>query len=636
MAERTSGPSGQEQAGPAQAGAGSSPDSGRQGAGRQDGVLQPTAARSRSRRGIGRDVAAWIVLAVALLSVPGVMDEFFAYELGLYLLFGIVAQGIALAWGRAGFLPLGQALFFGLGAYLACYVLPSGGILATTAGLLLCVLAPALLAYGVARLVFARRHESGPYFALITLALVMFGFQLANQWSSVTGGFNGISGVPVPFDLDRYSNYYYLVVAATLASTALVAWLLRTPLGTLWAAIAQNENRLQFFGFATDRLKAWAFAVSAGLGGLAGALFAGHQGIVTPQASSVVLSAEFVIWAAVGGRRSPYGALLGAVVIGMLSTYLRDHFAYWEIVIAVVFIVVVMRFPDGILGLLQGLGRVVTRRRPSAPAKTPEAGVTAPDPAYRREAAPATLRYDDVVVRQGSVRILNGLHLVLDRPGLHCVIGPNGAGKTSSFNVLTGRLPLTGGHLAFQGRRVDGYRADAMARLGVGRKFQIPSVFAELTVADNLRIAQWANRARRRDLLRMATRDWTSETMARMHREFPFLAQVAHRPAGAISQGQRQMLEFAMTAITEPVLYLLDEPCAGLSVDETRHLSAVIQATVRGAGAAALVVEHDMSAVESLADSVYVLHQGRLLAQGSFEDIRGNPEVRAVYAGGQK
>ncbi|MGE4341279.1 MAG: ATP-binding cassette domain-containing protein, partial [Pigmentiphaga sp.] len=582
-AERTPHPSGRRHAAPGHAAAGGA-ESVRADAGPAAGGLRASAAGSRSGRGMGRDLLAWLVLAVVLLSVPAVMDEFFAYELGLYLLFGIVAQGIALAWGRAGFLPLGQALFFGLGAYLACYVLPSSGVFSTTAGLLLCALAPALLAYGVARLVFARRHESGPYFALITLALVMFGFQLANQWRSVTGGFNGISGVPVPFDLDRYSNYYYLVVAATLASTALVVWLLRTPLGTLWAAIAQNENRLQFFGFATDRLKAWAFAVSAGLGGLAGALFAGHQGIVTPQASSVVLSAEFVIWAAVGGRRSPYGALLGAVIIGMLSTYLRDHFAYWEIVIAVIFIVIVMRFPDGILGLLQGLGRALARRPPPSPGLAAEPGAVAPVPSYRREVAPATLRYDDVVVRQGSVRILNGLDLALDRPGLHCVIGPNGAGKTSSFNVLTGRLPLTSGHLTFQGRRVDGYRADAMARLGIGRKFQIPSVFAELTVADNLRIAQWANRVRRADMLRMATRDWSSETMALMHREFPFLAEVAHMPAGAISQGQRQMLEFAMTAVTEPVLYLLDEPCAGLSVDETRHLSAVIQATVRRAG----------------------------------------------------
>ena len=90
-------------------------------------------------------------------------------------------------------------------------------------------------------LVFMRRYESGPYFSLITLALVMFGYQLANQWSSVTGGVNGVGNIPVLFGLDRYTHHYYLVAAVCLASTALVAWLMRTPLGTLWAATAQND-----------------------------------------------------------------------------------------------------------------------------------------------------------------------------------------------------------------------------------------------------------------------------------------------------------------------------------------------------------------------------------------------------------
>jgi branched-chain amino acid transport system permease protein len=175
-----------------------------------------------------------------------------------------------------------------------------------------------------------------------------------------------------------------------------------------------------------------------------------------------------------------------------------------------------------------------------------------------------------------------------------------------------------------------------MARLGVGRKFQIPSVFPELSVRDNLCIALWANRARGWALLGNSVRGWNTPTLEFMHRSFPFFAQTLDEPAGALSQGQRQMLEFAMTALAEPLLFLLDEPCAGLSVDETRHLGSVIAETVGRLDACALIVEHDMAAVEALADHVYVLHQGRLLAQGDYAQVRRNAEVQAVYAGGSK
>ncbi|HWK62305.1 MAG TPA: ATP-binding cassette domain-containing protein [Eoetvoesiella sp.] len=597
-----------------------------------------------ARRGNAAVLASGLApLAACLLAVPLLFGDFFAYELSLYLMYGIVAQGIALTWGRAGFLSLGQALFFGLGAYLAAFALKSQAGPAVQALLLLAaVLAPTALAYVIGVLVFMRRYESGPYFSLITLALVMFGYQLANQWSSVTGGFNGVGNIPVLFGLDRYTHHYYLVAAVCLASTALVAWLMRTPLGTLWAATAQNENRLQFFGFDTYRLKAVAWAVSAFLGALAGVLFASQQGLVTPQSSSVILSAELVIWTAVGGRAGPYGALLGAVAIGLLSTELREQFAYWEAIVAVVFIVVVLRFPEGVGGALMRLWRYsckgFVRGAAKRAAYVPAVGGfgAAPQASFRRDGGGFALSISDVHVKQGPVRILNGLSLQAGRRGLHCLIGPNGAGKTSTFNMLTGRLPLARGSVRFNGRDVGGFGAPAMARLGVGRKFQIPSVFPELSVRDNLCIALWANRARGRALLGNSVRGWNTPTLEFMHRSFPFFAQTMDEPAGALSQGQRQMLEFAMTALAEPLLFLLDEPCAGLSVDETRHLGSVIAETVGRLDACALIVEHDMAAVEALADHVYVLHQGRLLAQGDYAQVRRNAEVQAVYAGGSK
>ena len=645
-------------------------------------LLAGSAARSKALP-MARPMTMPIVLAAALLLVPVVGGEFFAYQVGLYLIYAMVAQGIALTWGRAGFLPLGQSLFFGLGAYLGGFGLKAIGdsfpaaalaaaslpdalppaatllpaLLAADALMGVAALVPAGLAWLVGRLVFARRHESGPYFSLITLALAMLGFQVANQWSGVTGGFNGLGGIPdIPL-LDRYGSLYYLVAALSVVVTAIFVWLGRTPLGTLWSAIAQNENRLQLFGFATDRLKAVAFAMSAASAGLAGALYAAHQGLVTPQATGFLLSAEFVIWTAVGGRASPYGALLGAVGIGLLSAELRDQVSWWEAAVALVFIGVVLKFPGGLIGGLQAAtGRLLARARTTRPTGALPAGSPAGPPASRpggpaaltpqvqaacapadrRRPPPTRLRFHDVHVGSHGVAILSGLELDIDGGGIHCLIGPNGAGKTSTFNVLTGRLPLAAGRILLDDIDVSNRRADVVARLGVGRKLQIPSVFAALSVGDNLRIALWANRLGRRQLLQGGPRHWQTPLLQSLRRELDFLDAAAHRPAGELSQGQRQMLELAMTLLSEPRLLLLDEPCAGLSRHETRRQIAIIAAGVQALGATALIVEHDMAAVEALAARVHVLHQGRLLASGTLAQIQADEAVRAVYAGGRK
>src|SRR5690606_13472207 len=125
------------------------------------------------------------------------------------------------------------------------------------------------------------------------------------------------------------------------------------PIGVMWAAIAQNEERLQLLGYATDRIKAQAFAFSALLASLAGALFAAHQGIVPPQAMGFLLSTEFVIWAAVGGKASALGPLWGAVIVGFASAELREKYRYWEVGVAASFIGVVLFLPQGVAGLLK-------------------------------------------------------------------------------------------------------------------------------------------------------------------------------------------------------------------------------------------------------------------------------------------
>ena len=568
------------------------------------------------------------VAIAALLLLPLVAGEFWAYQMGLLYLYAIAALGVGLCWGRAGFLPLGQGLFFGLSAYLSGLAL-----IAFDQSLWLLLLLPlaaaasGLLAFVLGTLVFRRRGESGPYFSMITLALALLAGQVANNWESVTGGFNGLKGIPGLPGLDSFIAAYYVAATALVLSCLLLVWLYRAPLGVLWAAIAHNERRVVLFGFDTNRLKAVAFGVSGLLAGVGGAIYAPQQGLVTPQLCGFVLSADLVIWAAVGGRGRLLGPVLGALLIGALTSALRDGFRFWEITIAVVFIAIVLAYPQGLIGILAPLERWSRRGRRAPPVLDA--------PVRKQREGGAQLLLDAVDVQVGEVRVLDQLSLAIDRPGIFCVIGPNGAGKTSTFNLLTGELRSQAGRVTFDGQPIERLQTHRIVALGIGRKLQIPSVFAQLSIADNLAIALWSGRTQPMDLLRPRLRRWSSPLLQVLRERYPFLGD-AERSAAELAHGERQILELALALLGEPRLLLLDEPCAGLSPHETAQVIDVIRWASEQRRATIVVIEHDMSLVRKLADHVFVLHNGRLLAQGNVSEIQASAAVKSIYAGSEK
>ncbi len=567
------------------------------------------------------------LLLAVLLVLPPALGEFWAFQLSLYYLYGVAALGIGLCWGQAGFLPLGQGMFMGLGGYISGLALIHWGeSWLLVPGLLAAVVVPGLLAYAIGNAVFRGRTESGPYFALITLAMALLAVQLANGWREVTGGYNGLKGIPSLPGLDGITDGYYIAAAALALAVLAAGWLVAAPIGTLWRATAQNERRAAFLGFDTAHLKALCFAISGLLAGLAGALYAPQQGLITPELLGFLLSADLVIWAAVGGRATVLGPVVGTVLIGVLAAQLRDLIGYWEVIVAGIFIVVVLYLPGGLVGLAAPLARVL----PPWPRRAPVAA-----PARALSPEPLAVTMAGIATTVGGVRILDDLALALDKPGILCVIGPNGAGKTSTFNALTGELPTQRGTVTVAGTAVRRRRPERMFRLGIGRKFQIPSVFADLTVDDNLHAALWGGRAGPAALFRPRLQRWTTPMLDELRQRFPFL-QDGTRRAGALSHGQRQLLELAMALAGEPRLLLLDEPCAGLSHEETAEVIAAIRWAASRLALRIVIIEHDMALVEALADHVYVLHQGRLLAEGSVAAIRSAPEVQRVYAGGKK
>ena len=572
--------------------------------------------------------AASVVVLIAI-ALPFLLGQFWAYQLGLYALYAAAAVGVGLCWGQAGCLPLGHALFFGLAAYLSglAFIAFQDAPIVAVLALPLAAIISGVLAYLIGIVIFRRSGESGAYFSMITLALALLAFQIATSWNSVTGGFNGLKGIPGLPGLDDISDVYYVAASVLLAVLAFGAWLYSAPIGVLWRALAQNERRLKLFGFDTDQLKAVAFGVSGLMAGAGGAIYAPQQGIVTPQVIGFGLSADLVIWAAVGGRASLLGPVIGTLVVGSLTAQLRDTLPFWEVLMALFFIAIVLVFPRGIAGLADPL----LRRFP--PRKRVRAALAAPGEAATRP--PARLALDGVSVHVGEVTILDKLSVDFDQAGIFCIIGPNGAGKTSMFNVVSGELSTVSGAIDLGGLKIAGLAPNRVSGLGVARKLQIPSVFPDLSIADNLAVALWSGRAGKLALLDPRLRQWTSPMLKELQSRYPFLAASA-RKAAELSHGEQQILELAMALLTEPRVLLLDEPCAGLSPEETAAVMEIIRWAALRLGGSIIIIEHDMSLVKELAQIVYVLHNGALLAKGNVAAIQANPAVRAVYVGGEK
>jgi urea transport system ATP-binding protein len=243
----------------------------------------------------------------------------------------------------------------------------------------------------------------------------------------------------------------------------------------------------------------------------------------------------------------------------------------------------------------------------------------------------ATLLYlDGVTVSFDGFRALNALSLVLEAGEMRAVIGPNGAGKTTMMDVITGKTRPDTGKVVF-GADTDLTRLDepAIAALGIGRKFQKPTVFEPHTVWDNLLLALAGNRKPRFTL-------WARETPAERTRIDAILTTIRltehrHRRAADLSHGQKQWLEIGMLLAQEPQLLLVDEPVAGMTPQETARTAELLKAL---AGRHSLiVVEHDMDFVRSLGSRVTVLHEGRVLADGGIEQVQADPRVIEVYLG---
>jgi branched-chain amino acid transport system ATP-binding protein len=226
---------------------------------------------------------------------------------------------------------------------------------------------------------------------------------------------------------------------------------------------------------------------------------------------------------------------------------------------------------------------------------------------------------------------INGVSFSLQKGEICSIIGPNGAGKTTLFNLITGHLRIDEGKLIFKDQDITNRRPYQICRLGVGRSFQRTNIFPRLTVYQNIQAAVLVHRGRSFTFFQPVDAFFQKETEEILNRVG--LKEYAETVSGSLSYGFQKQLELGIALASEPELLLLDEPTAGMSTQETHQTMELIGKITREKGLTLLFTEHDMEVVFSISQRIMVLHQGRLIAEGTPEEVRRNPEVQKVYLG---
>jgi branched-chain amino acid transport system ATP-binding protein len=226
---------------------------------------------------------------------------------------------------------------------------------------------------------------------------------------------------------------------------------------------------------------------------------------------------------------------------------------------------------------------------------------------------------------------VGGVNLKVETRQIAAVIGPNGAGKSTLFNLITGHLVPDGGRVMLDGHDITGAPPHRICRLGIGRSFQRTNIFSRLSVFENVQAALLAHRGRGRNFWSHSESFYREETAALL--ASIGLGAQAQAVAGMLSYGNQKQLELGIALASDPVMLLLDEPTAGMSASETHETMRLLERIAGERGLTLLFTEHDMEVVFSIAEKIAVLHQGRLLAEGTPAEVRGDPEVRRVYLG---
>ncbi|MET0484265.1 MAG: branched-chain amino acid ABC transporter ATP-binding protein/permease [Candidatus Rokuibacteriota bacterium] len=567
-----------------------------------------------------------IGLALAALATAG-LPAF--YESFLYIIFSWIA--LATSWailsGYAGYFSFGHGAFFGAGMYTTATLTTRFNVPFLWT-LLAAGLIAAALGAGIGAGVFRVKRLRGELFGLLTLAItfVLGTIVLNTRIDGGPGVF--LSAVPLPRLLASPTGTIYLLGLVLAVATVGVAYAIgRSRLGFGLFAIHDDEDVAEVEGVPTFRYKLAAFALSAGIAGVAGGIHAMYVGYVTVgETFSITVPLYVVLMSVLGGARHWLGPAVGATLIAA-SLYAftgGQQAVLGRAAVALVLVLVILLLPEGVVPAVLRRWRSWRPRTPvmeTAPApEILDGHAREPDVAPR----PASLVVSDVTKAFGGIQALRGVSLSVAPGEIVGLVGPNGSGKTTLINLISGHYQTDGGRIELGDVTLSTRPAHEVAGLGVSRTYQIPRPFAHLTALDNVAVAATFGAARRSPgHARAEARRWL---------EFTGLSRRAAALPSELNLHERKFLELARALAGQPRVILLDEVLSGLNPGEIASAIGLIR-QIQARGVAILFVEHLMRAVIALSDRLVVLNEGEVIASGSPHEAMRASRVIEVYLG---
>ena len=552
--------------------------------------------------------AAYLAVFMAAFVFTWQANSYYVFIMATLALTAIVGIGLNILLGLTGQVSFGHVGFYAIGAYTVAILTTSLKVdiwLALSAAVLLSAAVGALLALPALRV-------KGPYLAMVTIA---FGFVVENsasEWKEVTGGQNGIMGVPTlkAFETTFGERGVALVAIALCALLTLAFWrLARSSWGASMRAVKDSEVAAESVGLNPVAIKTLAFALSAACAGLAGALFAPLSGFVTPSTFAFMQSILFVLVVVVGGAGTVSGPLVGAAIVVLLPEALAGLAEYRLLFFGALMLLVLWVAPEGIVGeVLKWFRRRSKGVSPSLSS------------AFESRKEKKTLTVSNLTIAFGGVRAATGVSFAAQPSQITSLIGPNGAGKTTVLNMLGGFYRPDAGEARLGEEPIGGRAAWRIARAGLARTYQTTQLFGSLTVLENLVIASPQ---------RSGTEKEAEALLA-----FAGYKGDLHARAAELPHVDRRLVEIARALATRPAALLLDEPGAGLSHADKQALAALLK-RIAQSGVAVVLVEHDMAIVMGISDHVIVLDAGAPIAAGSPREVQQNPAVIAAYLGSE-
>jgi branched-chain amino acid transport system permease protein len=572
-------------------------------------------------------VALLLLIVGSIVVAPLVLDTYTVNILIRAFFVAIAAITVDIMWGYCGTLTFGQSAFFGIGAYALAIIFNEYGFGSWQTFLAIGV--AIIVAAAVAALTGWLSFYPGStplYASIVSLVVPIVLVQILYSGGTFTGSSSGLVGFE-SFDLE-FENWFRLA-GLSLAATAVVSLIvMRSDAGRLLKALRDNDERCTYLGIDTSRYRIIVLVLTAVVASLAGFGYAAFGGVAAPENASFTFGTRLIIMVALGGRGTIIGAIVGALTIEVASAYLSGSLPYvWELIVGIALIVVILAFPDGLVGVFSKLKRGVQ----------PPQGATVQLSSIATAAVQDKGREAAIEVRKlgkhfGSLSVLDGVEFTANRAELLSLVGPNGAGKTTLIRCLSDGRERSTGLVALGGHAIDRMPPDRVVQFGLGRKFQAASVFETLTVADCLRVAR-AHHVRLSLTSTSSVLELPAAAVSVVERSG--LADRLSVEARNLSHGLKQALELAMVLSLEPEILLLDEPTAGLTRTERQAIADILTSLASRDRLCILLVEHDLDFVREISSRIIVLHQGKIALDGSVDEVVNSALVREIYTGQQ-